>query len=47
MIIKKEVYFRLINNIEDFVSIYSKLIEEDEELKVEHKKKWEELLGSL
>lgn len=40
-------YFRLIDNIEDFISIYSELIEKDTELKISHKKKWEELLNSL
>lgn len=37
-------YFRLLNNLEDFVQIYSQLIEQDNELKTIHKEKWNNLL---
>ncbi|MCU0326363.1 MAG: hypothetical protein MUF45_14080 [Spirosomaceae bacterium] len=40
-------YLRLITNLTDFVSNYSKLIEIDKELKIIHKEKWNELLGNL
>lgn len=40
-------YLRLLENLEEFIEQYSKEIEEDEELQVEHKKKWNELLQSM
>ena len=40
-------YFRLIENLDDFIKIYSDLIENDDELKVEHKLKWSEFIGDL
>ncbi len=40
-------YLRLIENIDDFVSIYSSLIQNDRELKSIHKQKWNELLEEL
>lgn len=40
-------YLRLIENLEDFVSIYSSLIQNDSELKLIHKQKWNEFLGEL
>jgi DNA (cytosine-5)-methyltransferase 1 len=40
-------YFRLISNLEEFVDIYSNLIENDNELKNIHKEKWNELLKEL
>jgi len=40
-------YLRLIENLEDFVSIYSDLIQNDNELKLIHKQKWNELLEEL
>jgi len=40
-------YFRLINNLEEFISIYSKLIQDDDELKYIHKEKWNELLAEV
>lgn len=33
--------------IDDFINIYSDLIQKDEELKIEHKIKWSELIGEL
>lgn len=40
-------YFRLINNLEEFISIYSELIQNDDELKYIHKEKWNELLAEI
>ena len=40
-------YFRLIENLDDFINIYSDLIQKDKELKIEHKIKWSELIGEL
>ncbi len=40
-------YFRLIENLDDFIKIYSNLIENDDELKVQHKRKWSEFIGVL
>lgn len=40
-------YFRLINNLEEFISIYSELIQNDDELKHIHKEKWNELLAEV
>ncbi len=40
-------YLRLINKLDLFINKYSKLIEIDRELKVIHKKKWEELTREL
>lgn len=40
-------YFRLITNLEDFIEKYGILIEQDQELKLIHKTKWNELLSSL
>lgn len=40
-------YLRLIENIDDFVSIYSSLIQNDRELKSIHKQKWNEFLEEL
>lgn len=40
-------YFRLIDNLEDFVSLYSHIIQNDHELKNIHKEKWNELLAEL
>lgn len=37
-------YFRLISNLEEFVLIYSQLIQNDNELKSIHKEKWNEIL---
>lgn len=37
-------YLRLINNLEQFIENYSKLISEDIEIKVIHKQKWNELI---
>ena len=39
-------YFRLIKHLEDFMNLYSNLIERDSELNVEHQKKWNEILIS-
>jgi len=40
-------YFRLIDNLENFIFTYSKLIQNDNELKNIHKEKWNELLAEL
>ncbi len=40
-------YLRLITSLEDFIAGYSKLVEEDKELKGIHKIKWNEILLSL
>lgn len=40
-------YFRLIEGLNEFVSIYSCLIEKDEEIKSTHKEKWNELLQRI
>lgn len=40
-------YLRLITNLEDFLNNYSSLIQNDTELKVIHKKKWNELMLEL
>lgn len=40
-------YFRLIENLDEFLNIYSDLIQKDEELKIEHKIKWNEIVGEL
>jgi len=40
-------YFRLINNLEEFISLYSQLIEQDKELKNIHKETWNNLLMEL
>ena len=40
-------YMRLISNLEEFVTIYSNLIEKDNELKLIHKEKWNELMLEL
>lgn len=40
-------YFRLITNLEEFISLYSHLIEHDKELKSIHKEKWNNLLMEL
>ncbi len=37
-------YFRLIENLEDFINIYSNLIQIDSELKAIHKSKYNEFL---
>lgn len=40
-------YLRLINNLEDFIISYSDLVEQDKELQIVHKQKWNELLNNL
>jgi len=40
-------YLRLIENLDEFISNYSKLIQEDTELKMVHKEKWNDLLMEL
>jgi len=40
-------YMRLVSNLEEFISIYSSLIEKDSELKRIHKEKWNEFLLEL
>ncbi len=40
-------YLRLITSLEDFIAGYSKLVEEDKELKATHKTKWNEILLNL
>lgn len=40
-------YLRLITSLEDFIASYSKLVEEDKELKSIHKIKWNEILLNL
>lgn len=40
-------YFRLINNLEEFVNIYSKMIEYDNELKLIHKNYWRDQVEKL
>jgi DNA (cytosine-5)-methyltransferase 1 len=40
-------YFRLIENLDDFINIYSDLVQNDKELKIEHKIKWNKLVGDL
>lgn len=40
-------YLRLISSLENFINIYSQLIESDLELKTIHKQKWNELIEEL
>lgn len=40
-------YMRLISDLETFITLYSRLIEKDTELKTIHKKKWNEFLVEL
>lgn len=40
-------YLRLLENLDEFIKQYSKEIEEDNELQVEHKNKWNELLKKM
>jgi len=40
-------YLRLVTNLEEFIILYSSLIQEDSELKACHKEKWNELIGEL
>ena len=40
-------YMRLVSNLEEFISIYSNLIEKDSELKRIHKEKWNEFVLEL
>jgi len=40
-------YLRLISNLEEFIALYSSLIQEDSELKACHKEKWNELILGL
>jgi len=40
-------YLRLVNKVNDFYYIYSHMIDIDTELKMEHKKKWNELVKEL
>jgi len=37
-------YLRLINNLEDFVQLFTQLVYEDKELKIVHKEKWTEII---
>ena len=40
-------YLRLLTNLSDFIEIYSKEIEVDAELQLEHKEKWNELISKI
>lgn len=40
-------YMRLISDLNDFLNIYSKLIQDDKELKATHKHKWNEIIKEL
>lgn len=40
-------YLRLLENLDEFIEQYSKEIENDKELQVEHKNKWNELLKNI
>lgn len=39
-------YLRLIENLDEFINKYSALIENDKELKIGHKAKWNEIIKS-
>ena len=47
MIPSLKYYFRLINRIDDFIEIYSKLIQDDKELKTVHKLNWNQLMQEM
>lgn len=47
VILSLKYYLRLISSLEKFINIYSQLIENDIELKVIHKNKWNELMEEL
>jgi DNA (cytosine-5)-methyltransferase 1 len=40
-------YLRLITSMEDFVKIYSDLVSVDQEIKLDHKKKWQEIVDTI
>ena len=39
-------YLRLIDNTENFINIFTELIMQDKELKIEHKEKWKKIYNS-